>query len=322
MRANDQGLSVNSGAVAKRPEDVKDGSGSVFSRRTKGDIAFDVVNTIIMVLFTVIMLYPLINTVAMSFNDGIDALRGGITFLPRVFTLKNYQTVLAKEGMMTGAKISVLRTVIGTVTSTLCTALLAYVLSRKNFIFKKQLSMLYVVTMYVNGGLIPVFLLYKSLGMTNSFWVYIIPGMVSAWNMLVLRTYMNGIPESLSESAELDGAGHFTIFFRIILPLSMPVIACVSLFTAVGQWNSWFDAMLYNRMSDNLTTLQYELMKLLSSVTNNNANAETMKEANNMVTPRTMRAAATVVTALPIVCLYPFLQRYFVAGMTIGGVKE
>ncbi|MBQ5329707.1 MAG: carbohydrate ABC transporter permease [Oscillospiraceae bacterium] len=295
---------------------------SVFSRRTTGDIIFDVINTIVLLLFTVIMLYPLINTVAMSFNDGIDALRGGITFFPRVFTMKNYQTVVAKQGMIDGAKISVLRTVIGTLTSTLCTALLAYVLSRKNFVFKKPLSMLYVVTMYVNGGLIPVFLVYKSLGLTNSFWVYIIPGMVSAWNMLVLRTYMNGIPESLSESAELDGAGHFTIFFSIIFPLSMPVIACVSLFTAVGQWNSWFDAMLYNRMSDNLTTLQYELMKLLSSVTNNNANVETMKNANNMVTPRTMRAAATVVTALPIVCLYPFLQRYFVAGMTIGGVKE
>ncbi|MBR4224933.1 MAG: carbohydrate ABC transporter permease [Oscillospiraceae bacterium] len=306
---------------AKSAEEIT-GNQSLFSRRTTGDIIFDSINTVIMLLFTAIMLYPLINTVAMSFNDGLDALRGGIHLLPREFTWKNYETVLAKQGMADGAKISVLRTVIGTVSSTLCTALLAYVLSRKNFIFKKPLSMLYVVTMYVNGGLIPVFLVYKSLHLTNSFWVYIIPGMVSAWNMLVLRTYMNGIPESLSESAELDGAGHFTIFFKIIFPLSMPVIACVSLFTAVGQWNSWFDAMLYNRMSDKLTTLQYELMKLLSSVTNNNANVETMKNANNVVTPRTMRAAATVVTALPIVCLYPFLQRYFVAGMTIGGVKE
>ncbi|MBQ5311217.1 MAG: carbohydrate ABC transporter permease [Oscillospiraceae bacterium] len=306
----------------KKPDEVGNGSGNIFSRRTKGDIIFDVINTIVLLLFILVELYPLINTVAMSFNDGIDALRGGITFLPRKFTWYNYQTLLAKQGMKTGALISVLRTVIGTLSSTFCTALLAYILSRKSFVFKKPLSMLYVVTMYVNGGLIPVFLVYKSLGLTNSFWVYILPGMVSAWNMLVLRTYMNGIPESLSESAELDGAGHFTIFFRIILPLSMPVIACVSLFAAVGQWNSWFDAMLYNRMSDNLTTLQYELMKLLSSVTNNNTNAETMKEANNMVTPRTMRAAATVATSLPIVCLYPFLQRYFVAGMTIGGVKE
>lgn len=292
------------------------------SRRSTGDIVFDIINCIVLTLALIIMLYPLINTVAVSFNDGTDSLRGGIYLWPRMFTFKNYKTVLQKQNMFTAAKITVLRTVIGTVTSTVVTAMLAYVLSRKNFIFKRSLSLLYVITMYVSGGLIPVFLVYKALGLTNSFWVYIIPGMVSAFNMLVLRTYMNGLPESLCESAEIDGAGHFTIFFRIVFPLCMPVIATVALFTAVYQWNSWFDAMLYNRMSDNLTTLQYELMKLLSSVTNNSASAETMKETNNLVTPTSVRTAATVITALPIVCLYPFLQKYFVAGLTIGGVKE
>ena len=178
--------------------------------------------------------------------------------------------------------------------------------------------------MYVSGGLIPVFLVYKALGLTNSFAVYILPGMVSAFNMLVIRTYMNGLPESLSESAEIDGAGHMTIFIKIIFPLCMPVIATVALFTAVGQWNSWFDAMLYNRMSDNLTTLQYELMKLLSAVTTSGKGqtAQTMEHASGMVTPTSVRAAATVITSLPIICLYPFLQKYFVAGLTIGGVKE
>lgn len=292
------------------------------SRKTPGDIIFDIVNGIILTLFMIAMLYPLINTVAISLNDGTDALRGGIYLWPRMFTWNNYQTVLSKPHMLTAAKVTVLRTVIGTVSSTMITAMLAYVLSRRDFIFKRQLSLLYVITMYVSGGLIPIFLVYKSLGLTNSFWVYIIPGMVSAWNMLVLRTYMHGLPESLCESAEMDGAGHFVIFFRIVLPLCMPVIATVALFTAVYQWNSWFDAMLYNRMSDQFTTLQYELMKLLSSVTNNNANAETMKESKGMVTPASVRAAATVITSLPIVCLYPFLQRYFVAGLTIGGVKE
>ncbi|MGN1105636.1 MAG: carbohydrate ABC transporter permease, partial [Huintestinicola sp.] len=268
--------------------------------------------------------YPLLNTVAVSFNDGTDALRGGIHLLPRMFTWDNYKAVLRRELIPTAAKISVLRTVIGTVSSTLVTALLAYVLSRKNFIFKKQLSLLYVITMYVSGGLIPIFLVYKALGLTNSFAVYILPGMVSAFNMLVIRTYMNGLPESLSESAEIDGAGHMTIFIKIIFPLCMPVIATVALFTAVGQWNSWFDAMLYNRMSDNLTTLQYELMKLLSAVTTSGRgqNAQTMEHASGMVTPASVRAAATVITSLPIICLYPFLQKYFVAGLTIGGVKE
>lgn len=279
---------------------------------------------VVMVLFLIVTLYPLLNTVAVSFNDGTDALKGHIYLWPRMFTWKNYQTVLTKQTMPTAAFISVMRTIIGTLTSTLCTSMLAYTLSRKEFVFKKPLSLLYVLTMYVNGGLIPVFLVYKSLGMTNSFWVYIIPGLVSAFNMLVLRTYMNGLPDSLAESAMIDGAGHMTIFFRIIFPLCMPVVATVALFTAVGQWNSWFDAMLYNRMSDNLTTLQYELMKLLSSVTNNNSNPYSADgaQASSTVTPTTVRAASTVVTSLPIICLYPFLQRYFVAGLTIGGVKE
>lgn len=300
------------------------GKKSIFSRRTVGDVVFDAVNMVIMIVFTVTMLYPLLNTVAVSFNDGTDALRGGIHLIPRMFTWDNYKAVLSKELMPTAAKISVLRTVIGTVSSTLVTALLAYVISRKNFILKKQLSLLYVITMYVSGGLIPVFLVYKYLGLTNSFAVYILPGMVSAFNMLVIRTYMNGLPESLSESAEIDGAGHLTIFIRIIFPLCMPVIATVALFTAVGQWNSWFDAMLYNRMSDDLTTLQYELMKLLSAVTTSSKgqSASAMEHASGMVTPTSVRAAATVITSLPIICLYPFLQKYFVAGLTIGGVKE
>lgn len=295
---------------------------SIVSRRTTGDNIFDALNTVFMVIFTIIIMYPLLNMIAVSFNDGLDALKGGITLFPRVFTTKNYHTVLSQQNMLTAAKISVLRTVIGTVTSTIVTALLAYVLSRKEFLFKKQLSLLYVVTMYVSGGLIPIFLVYKALGMTNSFMVYILPGMVPAFSMLVLRTYMNGLPDSLAESAMMDGAGHMTIFIKIIFPLCMPVVATVALFTAVGQWNSWFDAMLYNRMDSDLSTLQYELMKTLSSVTNQHTNADTMKNASASITPTTVRAAATVVTALPIVILYPFLQRYFVAGLTIGGVKE
>ena len=296
--------------------------GGIMSRRTKGDIIFDTINTIFMVIFTIIILYPLLNMVAVSFNDGLDALKGGIYLWPRIFTTKNYSTVLSMKNMGNAVRTSVMRTVIGTLSATFVTALLAYILSRKDFLFKKSLSLLYVVTMYVNGGLIPVFLVYKSLGLTNNFLVYVLPGMVPAFSMLVLRTYMNGLPDSLAESAMIDGAGHFTIFFRIILPLCMPVIATVALFTAVGQWNSWFDVMIYNRMSDNLTTLQYELMKLLSSVTNQKSNSEVMKNATGTVTPTSVRAAATVVTSLPIIILYPFLQRYFVAGLTIGGVKE
>lgn len=291
-------------------------------KKSLADQIFVICNTIFMVAFVVITLYPVLNTLAISFNDGIDTVRGGIHLIPRKFTIQNYYTVLHKQNMVTGAYITVLRTVIGTILALAANALLAFIVSRKRFLFKSQLSLFWVITMYVNGGLIPVFLLYKNLHLTGTFWVYVIPGAVSAFNMLVLRTYMIGLPDSLEESAQLDGAGYMTIFVKIISPLCKPVYATVALFVAVGQWNSWFDAMLYNRMSDKYTTLQYELMKLLASVMQQSGSADSARNSGNSITPASIRAAATIATMLPIVCLYPFLQRYFVAGLTIGGVKE
>ena len=287
------------------------------------DKVFVACNTIFLVLFVIITLYPVLNTVAISFNDGIDAVRGGIHLWPRIFTLSNYKTVLNQQNIITGAVVSVARTVLGTIFALVTNALLAYVISRKRFLFRSQLSLFWVITMYVNGGMIPTLVLYRNLNLTNTFWVYIIPGMISAFNVLVLRTYMEGLPSALEESAMIDGANDFIIFTRIISPLCKPVYATVALFVAVGHWNSWFDAMLYNRMNAEYTTLQYELMKLLSSVMQQSGSATTGgNTAAAAVTPVTVRAAATVVTMLPIILLYPFLQRYFVSGMTIGSVKE
>ena len=287
------------------------------------DKVFVACNTIFLVLFVIITLYPVLNTVAISFNDGIDAVRGGIHLWPRIFTLSNYKTVLNQQNIITGAVVSVARTVLGTIFALVTNALLAYVVSRKRFLFRSQLSLFWVITMYVNGGMIPTLVLYRNLNLTNTFWVYVIPGMISAFNVLVLRTFMEGLPSALEESAMIDGANDFTIFTRIISPLCKPVYATVALFVAVGQWNSWFDAMLYNRMNAQYTTLQYELMKLLSSVMQQSGSATTGgNTAAAAVTPVTVRAAATVVTMLPIILLYPFLQRYFVSGMTIGSVKE
>lgn len=294
-----------------------------FSKKpSAADTAFTVFNTIFMIVFIVITLYPVLNTLAISLNDGTDALKGGIYLIPRKFTWKNYTTVLQKNNLMTGAVITVARTIIGTLLALVMNAILAFIVSRPKFLFRKQLSLFWVITMYVNGGLIPTFILYKNLHLTNTFWVYVVPGVISAFNMLVIRTYMNGLPDSLVESAQLDGAGYTTIFVKIISPLCKPVYATVALFVAVGQWNSWFDAMLYNRMSGEYTTLQYELMKLLSSVTSQGASAESMKNAVGAVTPTSVRAAATIITMLPIICIYPFLQKYFVTGLTLGGVKE
>lgn len=299
-------------------------SNKKFLRKSKEDIIVDTCITIFMILFLVVTMYPILNTIAVSFNDGMDSVKGGIHLWPRQFTMKNYMTVFANQNLKQAAIVSVGRTVIATVLQLFLTSMLAYVLSRKNFIFNKQLSFIFVLTMYVSGGMIPSYILMKDLHLLNNFWVYILPGLVSAFNMIVIRTYINGLPDSLIESAKIDGAGEFRIFIQIVLPLCKPVLATVALFIAVGQWNSWFDSMLYCSADKNLTTLQYELMKLLSSTTTQGTSAEVMKNAANasIVTPTSIRAAITIVTALPIVCLYPFLQRYFVTGLTIGGVKE
>ena len=290
------------------------------------DVVFTICNTIFMVLFAVVTLYPILNTLAISFNEGNDAVRGGIHLLPRVWSLKSYSIVIHKEGIIQGAKITVLRTVIATLASLAANALLSFILSRKRFLFKSGLSLFWIITMYANGGLIPTIVLFRSLHLIGTFWVYVIPGLVSAFNVMVMRTYMSGIPDSLEESAQLEGAGYMTVFIRIISPLCKPVYATIALFSAVWHWNSWFDAMLYNRSNLKYTTLQYELMKLLDSVSTQssaNQSANALSQGNTATANKnTVRAAATILTMAPIICLYPFLQRYFVTGLTIGGVKE
>ena len=302
-----------------------------FQKQSLSDIIFEIFIILFMVIFVTLTLYPILNTLAVSLSDGSFVTRNEVFLFPKVreeakgfFTLDHMKTVLHKDGIGRGAWVSVLRTVVGTLLALVANAFLAFIVSRKNFLFRSSLSLFWVITMYVNGGMIPTLILYKTLKLTGTFWVYVIPGAVSAFNMLVTRTYMQGIPDSLEESAQLDGAGYITIFVKIISPLCKPVYATVALFVAVYQWNSWFDVFLYNMLEKKWTTLQYELMKLLSSVTNQSGNSQQGLNAALVAqpTPQTVRAAATILTMLPIVCLYPFLQRYFVTGLTIGGVKE
>lgn len=290
------------------------------------DIIFTIFNTTFLVLFAVVTLYPVLNTLAYSFNEGNDAVRGGIHLLPRRWSLDNYKEILfERPGIRQGFIVTLGRTILGTFTALAANALLSFILSRKKFLFKSSLSLFWVITMYASGGLIPVLILFRYLHLTSSFWVYIIPGMVSAFNLMVLRTYMEGIPDSLEESAQLEGAGYMRIFWSIITPLCKPVYATIALFVAVYHWNAWFDAMLYNRFDPQFTTLQYELRKLLDSVsasTGQTSGTAVTEAAANTITPITVRAAATIATMAPIIALYPFLQRYFVTGLTIGGVKE
>ncbi|MCL2879336.1 MAG: carbohydrate ABC transporter permease [Treponema sp.] len=294
------------------------------------NVIFNTLNIAFLTLIAFITLYPFWNTIAISFNDAMDTIQGGIKFLPRKFTLFNYQVIFQTGAIPHAFFVSVCRTVINVVTSVFFTAMIAYVLSRKKFVLRKAFTMILVLSMYVNAGLIPTFFLIRGLGMYNSFWVYIIPGIISAYNFIIIRTYLNGIPESIIESAHIDGYGDFAIFVRIILPLCLPVLATVSLFVAVGSWNAWFDTMIYNSANVNLHTLQYKLMEYLQSSQSQGRSAvdaaamaaQAGSSASSMVTPMSIRAAITVVAAMPILIVYPFLQRYFVSGSVVGGVKE
>ena len=287
------------------------------------DWAFVICNTTFLILFCCVTLYPVLNTLAYSFTDGSEAILKNIHLVPRKFTTSAYEKIIFEmSGFRQGLIVTVSRTLLASVLSLAANALLAFVISRRNFLFKRSLSLFWVITMYANGGLIPSVILMTKLHLTGTFWVYIILGLVSAFNILVLRTYMSSLPDSYEESAQLDGAGHMTIFARIISPLCKPVYATVFLFVAVYHWNSWFDAMIYNRLKPQNTTLQYELQKLLSSLTQLNPTPDSSGKVANVTTEIQVRAAATIATMLPIICLYPFLQRYFVTGLTIGGVKE
>jgi len=295
------------------------------------NIVFHTLNTLFLLLLAFITLYPFWTTIAVSFNDAMDTLRGGITFLPRQWTLFNYHVIFQSGDVFHAFFISVARTVINLVTSVFFTAMIAFALSRREFVLQKSFTLILVLSMYINAGLIPTFFLMRSLGLYNSFLVYVVPGIVNAFNFVVMRTYMRSIPESIIESARMDGYGDFYIFIRIIFPLCLPVLATIGLFVAVGSWNAWFDTMIYNSGKVNLHTLQYKLMEYLQSSQNQgrsaaDAGAMALSAAgsggSSMVTPMSMRAAITVVAAAPILFVYPFMQRYFVVGLNVGGVKE
>jgi putative aldouronate transport system permease protein len=290
-----------------------------------GDRIFDIVNYTLLCLLMVVTLYPFLNTVAVSFNDATDSLRGGIYLWPRVWTLENYKFVFENASIVQATWISVLRTVIGTVLTVFCSAMVAYTVSRPEYVLRKFVTIAFILTMYINGGLIPNYLLIRDLGMIGSFWVYIWPGLIGVFNLIVIRSFIENLPDNILESAKIDGAGEFRTFFSICLPLCTPVLATVALFTGVWQWNSWFDVFLYNSSHEHLSTLQYELQKTLqfSNASNRGVDFQAMQSRGaTQVTPVAIRATMTIVASVPIIMVYPFLQKYFVKGMMVGGVKE
>ncbi|MFC5471203.1 carbohydrate ABC transporter permease [Cohnella suwonensis] len=289
------------------------------------DRIFDVFVYVVILLITVCTLYPFLNVLAISLNESTDSVKGGITIFPRRFTFENFSLIFSFDGLLTGLKISVLRTVVGTILGLISASMLAYTLSRIDFKGRKFVSVFLALTMYVSGGLIPVYILMRDLNLIGTFAVYVLPGLVSAFNVFVIRSFIDGLPYEMQESAKIDGANDFTIYWRVILPLTKPALATIGLFLAVGQWNSWFDTYLYNGSKEHLTTLQFELMKVLQSTqigSGGNPNGRDINQVMNRISPESVKMAITIIVTVPILLVYPFLQRYFVIGMTLGAVKS
>lgn len=295
---------------------------AIGSRKTKGETVFDTVNVIIMLVICFLTLYPIWYTVINSFNDGVDALQGGIYLLPRKFSLDNYKAVFADNRVVIAFGVTVAKTVIGTIVHVFFTAMVAYAFSRKDLVGRKLYLTLGVITMFFNGGLIPNFLLIKELGLLNNFLVYIIPAAFNFFELLIFMSFFREIPQGLEEAAKIDGAADFAIFTKIILRISLPVLATIALFHAVYQWNDFFMGVIYMPKKQNLQPIQTLLYRVVASASSTNMAASgSAGIIGRATTGESVKLATMVVTTFPIVCVYPFLQKYFVKGMLLGAVK-
>ncbi len=290
-------------------------------RESFGDRVFYFFVVIVMLLALIITLYPIWYVLCMSFSDSMAVMKKEVYLYPIGFNLESYRRVLdPSTGIFTAYKNTIIYTVGGTALNVLLTVMLAYPLSQKRFWGRNQITLFVTFTMLVSGGMIPSFLLIKNLGLYNTRWALILPGAIQVYNMILARTFFAGIPESMSESASIDGANDVTILSRIILPLSMPIIAVLILFYAVGHWNTYFNALLY-LPDQKLQPLQMYLVRLL--VENEQLLAEGGEDTMEMAMQNIKTKYATIIVVVaPILCVYPFLQKYFVQGVMIGAIKE
>jgi len=255
-------------------------------------------------------------------NDPIDSARGGIYLLPRIWSIESFRHVFSNNDILRPVFISVSRTVIGSLTHICACFVAAFCLSKKDLFMRKTFMMIIVFTMYFSGGIIPFYILLMWLGLLNNFLVYIIPTMLSAFNIILIKTYIEQLPDSVIEAAEIDGANDFVVMSKIAAPLCKPIIATVILYNAVWQWGSWFDNYLYAGANRSLTTLQYLLVRMLreSDAIRQIAQAGGSVSAARM-SPESIRMSVAMIIIIPIFLLYPFMQKYFVKGIMLGAVK-
>jgi putative aldouronate transport system permease protein len=289
-------------------------------KKTFGEHIFDFFNIVFMLFMILITLYPFVFVLMASLSDPVQFLaHRGVLLSPVGFSFSSYAAVVRNPNIASGYVNTVFVVGIGTISNVIFTALGAYVLSRKNLLWRPVLTLLCIVTMYINGGLIPNYLVVRGLGLINNRWALILPGLVSTYNMIVMRTAFAAIPESLEESARIDGAGEFRILFRVVIPLALPTMAVIALFYGVSHWNSWFSAMIYL-----VDKAKQPLQLVLRNILINAQTSElTMDDAygDRYAVAQTVKYATIMVATVPILLLYPFLQKYFVKGVMVGALK-
>jgi putative aldouronate transport system permease protein len=287
------------------------------SKLNKQVKAFDVFNFAFMLLFMILCIYPIIYVLAGSFNQGRDYAAGGVLLIPRVFTFENYKVVLTNPGLWRGYGVTIARTLIGTLTALIYTSVVAYAMSRSNLKFKGVFYWINLLTMFFGGGLIPYFLIIRSVGLYDTFAVYVIPGLYSVYNMIIISSFFRTINNELHEAAMIDGANEFRIYWQIFVPLSKPVLATVALWVAIGHWNSYFDTMIFTN-SQNLQTLQYFLLKAIQTATLTEGMPAEMMER---LSPKTLSLAAIIISMIPVLFFFPLIRKNFQSGIMIGSLK-
>ncbi|HBU82384.1 MULTISPECIES: carbohydrate ABC transporter permease [Paenibacillus] len=284
------------------------------------DRIFTILNYTFLILLVIVTLYPLLYVLFASLSDSAQLLANkGLLWKPVGFSLEAYKSVLANPGIATGFRNTLFILVFGVIVNLFMTALGAYVLSRKNVMWNKVFMFFIVFTMFFGGGLIPLYLVVKGVGLLDTLWSTILPFAISTFNLIIMRTSFMGIPDSLEESAKIDGANHFTILFRIIIPLSMPVIAVMILYYAVDKWNGWFYASVFIK-SRELFPLQLVLREILIANSTESMSAGA-SAGDRFQIGETIKYATIMVATIPILCIYPFLQRFFVKGVMVGSLK-
>ena len=292
---------------------------------TPGQIAGKLVVYGFLLFIFIVTFFPFWQIFVLSINDAGDSLKGGLLLWPRELNFSSYKAVFQNEEILSSLGVTVTRTVIGVPLTLFCVAMLAYVLSKTELVHRRAINFFFVFTMYFSGGLIPTYMVIKALGLIDNFFVFIFPGLVNIYWMILVRTYIEGLPKELFEAAASEGAGEFTIFMRVVLPLSMPVLATILLFSAISHWNAWYDSYIYT-YKPQLKTLQAVLVKILNQYQTGAMVSQAQQMANEAkkmpVSSESIRMTVTMVATIPIILVYPFLQKYFIKGMLIGAVKD